>query len=118
MNTMHSYTNSIHGTISYALRSCFNMVYALTLVYMTIIFLEFNCLGKELALLYVLWVFCIILHFTQRIEFVVFIKSVCFGTLIPVENSHFNEYSICTKFQTELDEVEDQIVGDGPVQLR
>ena len=38
--------------------------------------------------------FCIILHFTQRIEFVVFIKSVCFGTLICVENSHFNEYSV------------------------
>ena len=38
--------------------------------------------------------YCIILHFTQRIEFVVFIKSVCFGTLIYVENSHFNEYSV------------------------
>ena len=39
-------------------------------------------------------IYCIILHFTQRIEFVVFIKSVCFGNLISVENSHFNEYSV------------------------
>ena len=38
--------------------------------------------------------YCIILHFTQRFEFVVFIKSVCFRTLISVENSHFNEYSV------------------------
>ena len=38
--------------------------------------------------------YCIILYFTQRIEFAVFIKSVCFGTLISVENSHFNEYSV------------------------
>ena len=38
--------------------------------------------------------YCIILYFTQRIEFVVFIESVCFGTLISVENSHFNEYSV------------------------
>ena len=69
MNTMHSDTNSIHGTISYALRSCFNIVYALTLVYMTTIFLKFNCLGKELALLYVLWVFlhCFALYTENRI---------------------------------------------------
>ena len=60
MNTMHSDTNSICGTISYAFTSCFNMVYALTLVYMTTIFLKFNCLGKEFALLYVLWV---LLHY-------------------------------------------------------
>ena len=38
--------------------------------------------------------YCIILHFTQRIEFVVFIKGVCFGTLISMENSHFNKYSV------------------------
>ena len=38
--------------------------------------------------------YCIILYFTQRIEFVVFIESVCFGTLISVENSHFNKYSV------------------------
>ena len=44
--------------------------------------------------------FCIILHFTQRIEFVVFIKSVCFGTLISVENSHFNEYSVSVEKPT------------------
>ena len=41
--------------------------------------------------------YCIILYFTQRMEFVVFIKSVCFGTLIFVENSHFNEYSVFPK---------------------
>ena len=57
MNTMHCDTNSIHSTISYAFTSYFNIVYALTLVYMTIIFLKFNRLGKELALLYILWVF-------------------------------------------------------------
>ena len=38
--------------------------------------------------------YCIILHFTQRFEFAVFRKSVCFRTLISVENSHFNEYSV------------------------
>ena len=60
MNTMHSNTNSIHGTISYAFTSYFNIVYVLTLVYMTIIFKKSNCLGKELVLLYVLWV---LLHY-------------------------------------------------------
>ena len=45
--------------------------------------------------------YCIILYFTQRIEFVVFIESVCFGTLISMENSHVNEYSVCTGFLSE-----------------
>ena len=69
MNTIHSDTNSIHGTVSYVFTSCFNIVYALTLVYMTIIFLNFNCLGKELALLYVLLVLlhCFALHTEYRI---------------------------------------------------
>ena len=49
------------------------------------------------------WFYCIVLHSTQRIEFVVFIKSVYFGTLISVENSHFNEYSVCRESRFHVD---------------